>query len=48
MPLSRTGIVAGQEKDPQIIARKSVLSGIMEQERSLMKTVGVEDKAAAG
>src|SRR5690606_25727961 len=32
------------EKDPRIIARKSVLSGVMDQERSLMQTVGIEDR----
>jgi hypothetical protein len=32
------------EQDPQVIARRSVLSGIMDQERSLMNTVGVADR----
>lgn len=31
-------------QDPRIIARRSVLSGIMDQERSLMKTVGIADR----
>ncbi len=31
--------------DPQVIARRSVLSGVMEQRRSLMKDLGVEDRA---
>lgn len=32
-------------QDPQVIARRSVLSGIMDQERSLMQTVGASDRA---
>jgi hypothetical protein len=32
------------ERDPQVIARRSVLSGIMNVERSLMQTVGVADR----
>lgn len=32
------------EKDPRIIARRSVLSGVLNQERSLMKTVGAADR----
>lgn len=31
-------------QDPQVIARRSVLSGIMDQESSLMKTVGAADR----
>ena len=32
------------QQDPRVIARRSVLSGIIDQERSLMETVGVADR----
>lgn len=32
------------EKDPRIIARRSVLSGVMDQTRSMMKVVGAADR----
>ena len=36
---------SGSRPNPRVMARKSILSGVMDQTKSLMQVVGAEDKA---